>query len=166
MLYGKNRLNDEIDNIDCDKVVDAKIYISKYINIVNDKLCLIKDVFDSTEELIEDLNVDTSNDIAKEKLKDLKSIMLKSVNKFDKYVKKDTKKKYTKSIIQYDVNNNNNNNEPDIKQATCDDIKGYIIDKQKLIKKGHKSLIETKKTIKNKNDLEYNALKKFPKSHS
>ena len=73
------------------------------------------------------LNVDTSNDIAKNKIKDFKSIILKWVNKFNKYVK------------QYVNNNNNdndsNNNEPDIKQATCDDIKGYIIDKQKLIKK-------------------------------
>ena len=69
MLYGKNRLNDEIDNIDCDKVVDAKIYISKYINIVNDKLLLITNMFDSNEELIEDLNEDTSNDIAFKNIK-------------------------------------------------------------------------------------------------
>ena len=140
MLYGKNRVRDEIDNIDCDKVVDAKIYVSKYINFANDKLCLIKSVSDSIEELMEDLNVDTSNDITVKKIKDLKSNILKWVNKFDKYVKQDTK-----SIIQYDANNNisnnnnnnnnSNNNEPDIKQATCDDIKAYIIDKQKLIKK-------------------------------
>ena len=125
MLYGKNRVNDEIDNIDCDKVVEAKIYTSKYINIVNDKLCLIKNVSDSIEELMEGLNVDTSNDIAINKIKDFKSIILKWVNKFNKYVKQDTKKKDTKSIIQYDANNNNNNNnsndnsnnEPDIKQG-------------------------------------------------
>ena len=69
MLYGKNRVRDEIDNIDCDKVVDAKIYVSKYINIANDKLCLIKSVSDSIEELMEDLNVDTSNDIMVKKNK-------------------------------------------------------------------------------------------------
>ena len=48
-IYGKNRVNNEIDNIDCDKVEDAKIYGRKYINIVNDKLCLIKNVSDSIE---------------------------------------------------------------------------------------------------------------------
>ena len=92
---------------------------------------------DSIEELMEGVNVDTSNDIAKNKIKDFKSTIIKWVNKFNKYVKQDTKKKDTKIIIQYDANNNNNNNnkEPDIKQATCDDIKVYIIDKQKLIKK-------------------------------
>ena len=69
MLYDKNRVRDEIDNIDWDKVVDAKIYVSKYINIANDKLCLIKSVSDSIEELMEDLNVDTSNDIMVKKNK-------------------------------------------------------------------------------------------------
>ena len=33
------------------------------------------------------LNVDTSNDIAKNKIKDFKSVILKWVNKFNKYVK-------------------------------------------------------------------------------
>ena len=132
ILYSKNRVNNEMDNIDCDKVVDAKIYASKCINIVNDKLFLINAVPDSIDELMEVLDGDTSNDIAKEKLKDFKSIMLKSVNKFNSYVKQDTK---TKVIEKKDDNNNNNNKEPDIKQATCDDIKAYIIDKQKLIKK-------------------------------
>ena len=139
MIHGKNRVNDEIDNIDCDKAVDAEIYTKKYINIVNDKLCLINKVSDSIEELMEGLNVDTSNDIAKNKINDFKSIMIKWVNKFDKYVEQDTKKKDTKRIIQYDANNNNNNNnnnkEPDIKQAICNDTKAYIIDEQKLIKK-------------------------------
>ena len=173
MIYGKNRVNDELDNIDCDKVVDAKIYAKKYINIVNDNLCLSNRLSDSIEELIEGLNVDTFNDIMKNKLKDFKSSIIKCVTKFDKYVKQDTKKKDTKTIIQYDANNNNNNNinnnnnnnnnkEPDIKRATCDDIKAYIIDKQELIKKRYKSLIETNKTIKNNDDLVYNTLKKLP----
>ena len=82
-IYGKNRVNNEIDNIDCDKVEDAKIYASKYINIVNDKLCLIRNVSDSIEELMEVLNVDTSNDTAAKKVKDFKSIILKWVNKFN-----------------------------------------------------------------------------------
>ena len=158
MLYGKNRVNNEMVNIDCDKVVDAKIYASKYINIINDKLKLNNNMSDSIYELMEGLDVDTSNDIAKEKMKDLKSIMLKSVNKFNSYVKQDTKTK----VIEKKDNNNNNNKEPDIKQATCDDIKAYIIDKQKLIEKRYNSLIETNKTIKNNDDLVYNTLKKLP----
>ena len=128
ILYSKNRVNNEMDNIDCDKVVDAKIYASKCINIVNDKLFLINAVPDSIDELMEVLDGDTSNDIAKEKLKDFKSIMLKSVNKFNSYVKQDTK---TKVIEEKDNNNdddNDNDTKPDIKQATIDDIKAYIID--------------------------------------
>ena len=42
---------------------------------------------------MEGLDVDTSNDIAVEKLKDFKSILIKSVNKFNSYIKQDTKKK-------------------------------------------------------------------------
>ena len=78
---------------------------------------------------MEGLNADTSHDIAAKKLQDFKSIILKWVNKFNKYVKQDTNNNNNNN------NNDSNNNEPDIKQATCDDIKGYIIDKQKLIKK-------------------------------
>ena len=148
MIYGKNRVNNEMDNIDCDEDEDANRYTHKYITIVNDKLYLINVVSDSIDKLMEGLDVDTSNDIAVEKLKDFKSILIKSVNKFNSYIKQDTKKKDiekkdiikkdTKNIIKYDANNNNNNNnnnKPDIKLATSDDIKAHIIDKQKLIKK-------------------------------
>ena len=41
MIYGKNRVNNKIDNFDCDIDEDAKRYATKYINIVNDKLVLI-----------------------------------------------------------------------------------------------------------------------------
>ena len=34
MIYGKNRVNNEIDNIDCDIVDDAKTYFTKYIKVV------------------------------------------------------------------------------------------------------------------------------------
>ena len=111
---------------------------------------------DFIEELMESLNVDTSNDIAVNKIKDFKSIILKWVHKFNKYVKQDTKKKDTKKKDTNNNDNNNNHNEPDIKQATCDDIKAYMIDKQKLIKKIYKTLIETNKTIINNDDLVYN----------
>ena len=36
MIYGKNRVNNDIDNIDCDKDGDIKRYTSKYIKIVSD----------------------------------------------------------------------------------------------------------------------------------
>ena len=62
MMYGKNRVNNEIDNIDCNKDEDIKRYTHKYINIVNDKLVLINAVSDSIDELMEGLDVDTSND--------------------------------------------------------------------------------------------------------
>ena len=91
---------------------------------------------------MEGLDVDTSNDIAVEKLKDFKSILIKSINKFNSFIKLDTKKKdiekkhIKKKDIEHDANNNNNNNnnKPDTKLATSDDIKAHIIDKQKLIK--------------------------------
>ena len=147
---------------------DAITYTRKYINIVNHKLCLINAVSDSIDGLMEDLDVETSNDITVETLKDFKSIILRSVNKFNSYVKKDTKKKdiEKKDIQKKDIqkkDTKNNNNKPDIKLATSDDTKAYIIDKQKLVKKRYKSLLETKKTIKDNTDSVNNAFKKLSK---
>ena len=74
--------------------------------------------------------------------------------------KKDTAKEHIEKInakknsIKHDANN---------KPATSADIKAYIIDKQKLVKKRYKSLLETEKTIKNNNELIYSALNKLPK---
>ena len=53
MIYGKNIVTNEIDNIDCDKDEDIKRHTGKYINIVTDKLILINAVSDSIDELIE-----------------------------------------------------------------------------------------------------------------
>ena len=92
MIYG-NRVNNEIDNIDCNKDEDAKRYATKYVNIVNDKLILINTVSDSIDELMEGVDVDTSNDIAVKKLKDFKNIIIKSIDKFNSYIKLDIKKK-------------------------------------------------------------------------
>ena len=147
---------------------DAITYTRKYINIIIDKLCLINAVSDSIDGLMEDLDVDMSNDMAVEKLKDFKSVILKSINKFNPYVKKDTKKKdiEKKNIQKKDIqkkDTKNNNNKPDMKLATSDDTKAYIIDKQKLLKKRYKSLLETKKTIKDNTDSVNNAFKKLPK---
>ena len=93
MIYGKNRVSNEIDNIDCDIDEDAKRYATKYINIVNDKLVLIYFMSDSINELMEGLDVDTSNDIVAKKLKDFKRVMKKSIDKFNSYTKLDIKKK-------------------------------------------------------------------------
>ena len=106
----------------------------------NDKLILINAASDSIDELMEGLDVDSSNDIAVEKLKDFKSILIKSVNKFNSCIKQDIKKKDTKkkdiekndikkkdiekkdtkNIIKYDAKNNNN--KPDTELATSADI--------------------------------------------
>ena len=96
MIYGENRVNNEIDNINCDIVEDAKIYATKYINIVNDKQVLMNAVSESIDELMEGLDVDTSNDIAAKKIKDFKRVIIKSIDKFNSYIKQDIKKKYTK----------------------------------------------------------------------
>ena len=94
---------------------------------------------------------------------------IKSIDKFNSYIKQDIKKKDikkkdiekkdTKNSIKHDAKNNN---KLDIELATGDDIKANIIDKQKLIKKRYKSLLETKKSIKNNIELINSALKKLP----
>ena len=59
-----------------------------------------------------------------------------------------------KNSVEHNANN---------KPSTNADIKAYIKDKQKLIKQRYKSLLETKKTIKNNIELIFSALKKLPK---
>ena len=49
MIHGKNRVNNEIDNIDCNLVEDAKTYLAKYIKIVSDKKVLIYSVSESID---------------------------------------------------------------------------------------------------------------------
>ena len=66
MIYGKNRENNEIDNI----VEDAKTYLTKYIKVVSDKKVLIYSVSESSNELMEGLDVNSSNDIAIKETKD------------------------------------------------------------------------------------------------
>ena len=55
MIFGKNRVNNEMDNIDCNIVEDAKTYVTKYIKIVSDKQVLIYSVSESIDELMEGL---------------------------------------------------------------------------------------------------------------
>ena len=93
MIYRKNRVNNEMDNIDCDIDVDVKRYANKYIKIVNDKQVFIYSVSESIDELMEGLDVDTSNDIMVKELNDFKRVIIKSIDKFNSYIKLETKKK-------------------------------------------------------------------------
>ena len=93
MIYGKTRVNNEIDNIDCDLVEDAKRYTDKYIKIVTDKQVLIYSVSEPIDKLIEGLDVNTSNDITIKEIKDFKRVIIKSIDKFNSYIKLETKKK-------------------------------------------------------------------------
>ena len=79
MIYVKNRVNNEINNIDYNIVEDARTYLNKYIKIVSDKQVLIYSVSDSIDELIEGLDANTSNDIAINEIKDFK----KTLNRID-----------------------------------------------------------------------------------
>ena len=63
MIYGKNRVNNEIDNIDCDIVEDARRYLTKFIKIVSDKQFLIYSMSESIDKLMEGLDINTSNNI-------------------------------------------------------------------------------------------------------
>ena len=175
MIFNKNRVNNEMDNIDCDIVEDAKTYLTKYIKIVSDKQVLIYSVSESIDELMEGLDVNSSNDIAAKEIKDFKRVVIESIDKFKSYIKLETKKKdiEKKGIKKKDtakehiekVNAKKNSVEHDAnnKPATNADIKAHIKDKQKLIKQRFKSLLKTKKSIKNNIELIYSSLKKLPK---
>ena len=150
ILYDKNQVNNEINSIDIDRKKDAKGYTNKYTNIVNDKTCLINNALELTDELMEDIDKNTHNDIAISKMKVLKNNLLKRIEKLNSYIKHETEKKYTKNKTQPDTENNTEpdtensiehyaNNKPDTKLATIDDMKAHIIVKQKLIKKDIKA---------------------------
>ena len=73
-------------------------------------------------------------------------------------MKKIQKKKHIKNVN--DKNSfEDTNNEP----ATNDNIKAHIKDIQKLIKQRFKSLLKTKKSVKNNIELIHSSLKKLPK---
>ena len=93
MIYGRNRINNEMDNIECNIDENAKTYLDKYIKIVNDKQVLIYSVSESIDELMEVLDVNSSNDTAKKEIKDFKKDVIKSIDKFLSYIKQETKKK-------------------------------------------------------------------------
>ena len=109
-------------------------------------------------------------------MKVFKNNLIKRIKKYNSYIKHEIEKKYTENNTEPDTENNTEpvtkivvkkkNTKPDTKLdkdlATNDEIKKHIIDKQKIIKKRYKSILEIKKTIKNNIDLVYNALKKLP----
>ena len=67
MIFGKNRVNNEMNNIDCNIVEDAKSYLTKYIKIISDKQVLIYSVSESIDELMEGLDENSSNDMRQKK---------------------------------------------------------------------------------------------------
>ena len=102
------------------------------------------------DELMEDIDKNTHNDIAISKMKVLKNNLLKRNEKLNSYIKHEIEKKYTKNKTQPDTENNTEpdtensiehyaNNKPDTKLAISDDMKAHIIVKQKLIKKDIKA---------------------------
>ena len=76
--------------------------------------------------------------------------------------KKDIKKKDTNNSIKHVVKIDKPDNGL-LVLTTSADIKAHIIDKRKLLEQRYKSLLKTKKTIKNNIELIHKALKKLPK---
>ena len=102
-----------------------------------------------TDELMEDIDKNTYNNIAISKMKVFKNNLIKKIKKYNSYIKPEIEKKYTENNTKSDTENNTEpvtkivdekkNTKPDTKLdkdlATSDEIKKHIIDKQKIIKK-------------------------------
>ena len=101
------------------------------MNIVNDKISLINGILELINDLMGGINVNTSNDIAIEKLKNFKSQLRTLINSFNLYIKEDTKNNTepdTKNKTESDTKNKTesdtkNNIEPDTKNKTEPDTK-------------------------------------------
>ena len=129
-----------------------------------------------TDELMEDIDKNTYNNIAISKMKVFKNNLIKKIKKYNSYNKPEVEKKYTENNAKSDTENNTEpvtkivdekeNTKPDTTLdkdlATSDEIKKHIITKQKIIKKRFISILEIKETFKNNTDLVYNTLKKLP----
>ena len=120
------------------------------------------------------INVNTSNDIALEKPKHFKSQFKKLINRFNLYIKEDTKNNREPDTKNNTEPDTKNNTEPDIKNKTesdtknntktytkddiesnINDIRASIRKNQITIKNRYRSLLETRKTIRNNIDLVY-----------
>ena len=120
------------------------------------------------------INVNTSNDITLKKLKHFKSQFKKLINRFNLYIKEDTKNNREPDTKNNTEPDTKNNTEPDIKNKTesdtknntktytkddiesnINDIRASIRKNQITIKNRYRSLLETRKTIRNNIDLVY-----------
>ena len=162
----------------------------RYINIINDKLDLVNHISRLIDSYVLDACniVDSINkchdndslyDILEEDFKKFKDNILKLISNFNvcdkadtrkKDSESDTKKKDTENNARPDIKNNtkldtNDDTKPDTnddtKPDTNDDTRASIKNKQKSINNRYKSLLETKKTIKNNIDSIYKVLKKI-----
>ena len=80
MLYGKNRENDEINDINIDKDKDIDGYMSKYIKIINDKPEVINRLDELLDSIVNQLQnfVGTNNyDSISKKMKSYMFILIK-----------------------------------------------------------------------------------------
>ena len=109
------------------------------------------------DELIDSLDVKSSNNIATKEIKDFKRVVIKLIDKFNSYIKLKTKKMILKRKIlkkiyiekkgikkkdtakehieKVSAKKNSVEHHANNKPTTSADIRSYIIDKQKLIKK-------------------------------
>ena len=136
MIFGKKRVTNQMDNIDCNIVEDAKTFLTKYMKIVSDKQVSVYSVSESIGELMEGLDINSSNDTTTKEVKDFKKAVIKSTDKFWSYIKLETKKKDTeKKVIEKDTEkehikkvNDKNSVEEDTnnKAATNVDIKAHM----------------------------------------
>ena len=77
MIYGKNRKKNEINNIDIDKDKDIDEYVSKYMDIVNDKSELLNKI----GELLNSIMIELQNVVETDNFDSLlKIIVRKKVN--------------------------------------------------------------------------------------
>ena len=135
MIYGKNRKKNEINNIDIDKDKDIDEYVSKYMDIVNDKSELVNKIGELIDGIMIDIDRETDNNIIVKKLKKLKDNILKliSVNVYtnpdtkEKHTNPDTKKKHTnpdtkKKHTNPDTKKKHTNPDikPDIQKHRCE----------------------------------------------
>ena len=70
MIYGENREKNEISNIDIDMNNDIDRYVSKYINIVNDKSELVNKIKELLDSFMLNIGRETSYDIIEIKMRE------------------------------------------------------------------------------------------------
>ena len=89
LIYGKNREKNEINNIGIDKKKDIDEYVSRYMDIVNDKLELVSKL----GELLDNFVVDIQNVVETNDYDELLKILKKYWGNIMKLIKPYTSKK-------------------------------------------------------------------------